>query len=158
MSRLMELIGVIIMWNIKKTSRYQCLKYDLPEIPAMISKIPVEISLNRANFWHSWTDGQPRRRSKIANHLIILDVRVTSLEFSAGICQRHPLAFCVPQDTEDDSYSVTPLATDMSHCGLLAALTIILYGAPVTFLCDSVTLISACSSSIVSYRIRSVVL
>jgi len=35
----------------------------------------------------------------------------------------------------------------MSHCGLLAALTIILYGAPVTFLCDSVTLISACSSS-----------
>jgi len=42
---------------------------------------------------------------------------------------------------------VTPLATDMSHCGLLAALTIILYGAPATFLCDSVTLISACSSS-----------
>jgi len=39
------------------------------------------------------------------------------------------------------------LATDMSHCGLLAALTIILYGAPATFLCDSVTLISACSSS-----------
>ena len=35
----------------------------------------------------------------------------------------------------------------MSHCGLLAALTIILYGAPATFLCDSVTLISACSSS-----------
>ena len=44
-------------------------------------------------------------------------------------------------------YSVTPLATDMSHCGLLAALTIILYGAHATFLCDSVTLISACSSS-----------
>jgi len=38
----------------------------------------------------------------------------------------------------------------MSHCGLLAALTIILYGAPVTFLCDSVTLISACSSSSVN--------
>jgi len=35
----------------------------------------------------------------------------------------------------------------MSHCGLLAALTIILYGAPATFLCDSITLISACSSS-----------
>ena len=30
------------------------------------------------------------------------------------------------------------------------SVTIILYGAPVTFLCDSVTLISACSSSSVS--------
>ena len=103
-----------------------------------------------AEMLHQTADVASRRRLRSAatSTLVLPLTRRSTLSdcafpVAAGIHQGYPVAHYVPPETEADPVQRLFCQLNLAFDGLLVMFRLVLYGAPATVYCDSVTLISA---------------